>query len=218
MKIRIGLLNVLTLKENEPELRVDMLLEKYPYFDISSGYIEDQYEGIHDEETERKAVPKIVRLGKEMEEDGVLAIIVNCASDPGVPELRQAVRIPVIGAGSAAACVALSLGYRIATLGIREDAPKIVKRILGDRLVAAIRPDGVTTAVDLRTDAGRAASIDTICRFEELDIDVICLACTGYSVFGIASEIERKAGLPVVDALEAAGLIAWYRTANTPVK
>ena len=40
--------------------------------------------------------------------------------------------------------------------------------------------------------------------------DVIALACTGFSTIGIAPELETTVGIPVIDAVEAAGLVAEF--------
>jgi len=40
--------------------------------------------------------------------DGAAALLVSCLADPGVPELQEAVSIPVIGAGSVAVALSLS--------------------------------------------------------------------------------------------------------------
>ncbi|WP_374954722.1 OPT/YSL family transporter [Paenibacillus sp. AR247] len=75
-----------------------------------SRSISDQPLGIYDDASEEAALPKIVELGIQMEQEGCRLLIVSCAADPGVRELRSRVSIPVIGAGSSAALVALSLG------------------------------------------------------------------------------------------------------------
>ncbi len=212
MKKRIGLLNILTLKEGQPEPRAAILMRRFPGLEVAYRCIPDQYEGVHDSQSEQKAVPKIVDLGQSMAEEGFDALIVNCASDPGVAKLRQIADVPIIGAGSAAAGLALATGSRIATLGIRDNAPAIMQQVLGAHLLAQVRPEGVLTAADLRTDSGREASLKTIERLGSHNPDVICLACTGYAVFGLAEWIEKETRIPVVDALEAAGLAAWYRT------
>jgi len=43
-------------------------------------------------------------------------------------------------------------------------------------------------------------------------LEVIALACTGYSTIGIANDLEKEVGIPVLDAVIAAGLFAWHFT------
>ncbi|KPK88960.1 hypothetical protein AMJ80_10435 [bacterium SM23_31] len=222
MKIKIGLLRVLTLKDGKPDHfhHENVIESNFPDLKVVSRSIEDQYEGIYDEETEKKAIPKIIELGKKMGKEDIEALIVDCAADPGVGELRKIVKIPVIGAGSSSASLALAYGSRIATMGIRGDAPKIMKKVLGRHLVCAVKPGGVKTALDLMTEEGKKNSIIAVTDLYKENIDVIALACTGYAALGIDSELEKAAGVPVVNALVAAGLFAWYRTMkkNSSVK
>jgi len=216
MKVNVGLLRVLTLKDNTTDYfsHESVIESNFPDLKVISRSIEDQYEGIYNEETEKKAIPKIIELGKRMEKEGINALIVDCAADPGVGELRKIVKIPVIGAGSSSASLALSYGSRIGTLGIRKDAPKIMKNVLGVHLVCAAKPKGVKTALDLMTEEGKKNSITAVKSLHDKNVDVIALACTGFTALGIAGELEKIAGVPVIDALKAAALFTWYRTAK----
>ena len=54
----------------------------------------------------------------ELWKEGCQAIIISCAGDPGVPEARQAVPIPVIGAGSSTAALSLFFGSHPAVWGL----------------------------------------------------------------------------------------------------
>ena len=44
------------------------------------------------------------------EHEGADAVIVDCVLDPSLPALREAVRIPVVGAGQSAFALAIILG------------------------------------------------------------------------------------------------------------
>jgi len=214
MHVKVGLIRVLTEESNEFCVHKDMLESRFPALRVISRCINDQPEGIFDEETEGMAVPKVLALGKNMENEGAGAIIVDCASDPGVRELRAILKIPVIGAGSSSASLALAYGSRIGVLGIRHDAPAIMKEILGNRLAAAAHAEGVRTALDLLTDDGWKNSVRAAEYMGRKKIDVIALACTGYSTPGTAEKLEKAAGVPVIDALIAAGLFARHFTAE----
>jgi Asp/Glu/hydantoin racemase len=211
MKTEIGVIRVLTTDDEEILSAHGRLLEsRFPELRVVSRCIEDQPNGIYNEETRAIAVPKVVELGKEMEKQSLRAVIVSCADDPGVEELRKLVRIPVIGAGSACAGLALSCGTRIGTLGIRGSAPKAMKAVLGEHLVAEAKPDGVTTTLDLLTDEGKRNAIQAVNRLTEASAEVIALACTGYATIGIARELRKTFGFPVFDPVESAGLITWH--------
>jgi allantoin racemase len=213
MTMRVGLIRVLTTKDKNLLNAHGRLIEgRFPELKVESRCIEDQPEGIHDEHTCAIATPKIYKLGKEMEQEGMKAIIVSCADDPGVKELREAVHIPVIGAGSSSACLALSFGSKVGVLGITESAPRVMKDILGDHLIAETRPEGVRTTLDLMTDKGRKNALKAVETLRSHGAEVIALACTGYATIGIKEDLERAAGFPVVDAVEAAGLFTWHFT------
>lgn len=213
MKTRIGLIRVLTTEDEDLLNAHGRLVEsRFPELQVQSRCIDDQPEGIYDEDTSAIAIPKILKLGQEMERESVMAIIVSCADDPGVDELRKIVKIPVIGAGRSSACVALSCGGRVGTLGIREVAPRIIKNILGRHLVAETRPEGVKTTLDLLTGRGKKNAHSAVEYLRNNGAEVIALACTGYATIGIARDLERAAGIPVIDAVEAAGLFGWYLT------
>ena len=98
-KFRVGVIRVLT--SDDPEfvsMHGRFIEEHYPGIECVSKCIPDQWEGIHSHELERIAVPKIVETAKTFED--VDMIIVSCADDPGVPEVREALPgIPVTGGG-----------------------------------------------------------------------------------------------------------------------
>jgi Asp/Glu/hydantoin racemase len=212
MKTKVGLLKVLTEKNNEYAVHKNLIEDHFPDLEIVSRCIEDQPEGIYNEETEKIAVPKILELGINMEKEDLDALIVDCAADPGVKELRKLVKIPVIGAGSSCASLALAYGSKIGTLGIRPDAPKIMKEILGIHLIASVKADGVKTSLDLRTKEGWNNSLHAVKILRAKGVEVIAIACTGYSAPGAAQKLENTAGIPVIDALVAAGLFTWFYT------
>lgn len=171
--------------------------------------IPDQPLGIHDDASERQAVPKIVAVAGQAAADGAKAILISCAADPAVDECRKALAIPVIGAGSAAAGVALALGRRVGVLTLNGPVPQPMAAVLGSHLTAAKSPAGVANTADLLTAAGRAAAT-TAARDLASKADVIVLACTGYTTIGLGAQLRGSVGVPIVDAVEAGGLIALH--------
>ncbi|TDC60807.1 aspartate/glutamate racemase family protein [Streptomyces hainanensis] len=175
-----------------------------------SRCIPDQPHGIHDEESERRAEPKIVALAEDMVRDGARAIVISCAADPALALVRRAVPVPVVGAGSAAAGVALGLGTRVGVIGITEGAPPAVRSLLGERFVGAERPEGVRRTTDLLEPEGRRVTVESAERLVAAGADVLLLACTGLTTIGIGPELRERFGVPVVDAVLAAGLLASF--------
>jgi Asp/Glu/hydantoin racemase len=206
MKYSIGLIRVLTLKDKELlNLHGRIIESAFPELRVFSRCIEDQPKGIYDRESEEVAKPKVLRLAKEFEKDGVDAVVISCAADPAVREARKELRIPVVGAGSAAASLALAYGERVGVLNLNEDTPEVVRRVLGPHLVAEGRPEGVKNTLDLMTEWGRKVAEEALKNLLKHDVDVIVLACTGYSTIGFARTAEMIAGVPVVDPVIAAG-------------
>ena len=211
MSYSIGLIRVVTLTSEDLLNRHGKIIEElFPELRVISRCIWDQPKGIYDRESEEIAKPKILKLAKEFEESGVEAVIVSCAADPAVDEARKMLKIPVIGAGSAAAGLALTYGKRIGVLNLTEETPEVIKRILGEHLVVEDRPTGVKNTLDLMTEWGKKAAEESLKRLLKRNIDVIVLGCTGYSTIGFAKIAEEISGIPVIDPVIASGVATLY--------
>jgi len=215
-RVKVGVIRVLTTQDEELLRAHGRIIEEaFPVIETVNRCIPDQPEGIHDARTMRTAVPKVVALGQQLEsEEGVKAIVVSCADDPGVEKLRKVLKVPVIGAGSAAAALSLVFGKKVGVLTITEEAPKAMSKVLGRRLVAAARPKGVKTTLDLMKEEGRERVFEAAERLKRRGSEVIALGCTGYSTIGMARQLEDELRLAVVDPVIASGLFAWYAIAK----
>ena len=60
------------------------------------------------------------------------------------------------------------------------------------------------------TGEGKRSAIRAGEYLRKRDADVIILSCTGYSTIGLAEYLEKAVGIPVIDAVVAAGLFTWY--------
>jgi Asp/Glu/hydantoin racemase len=202
--IKIGLIRVLTSNDEKILNAHSKLLQSYfDNFDIETKCIPDQPEGIHDAETEKIAVPKILELAREFERKGKDVIFISCAADPGVEEAKKLLKIPVIGAGSACAYVARSIGNKIGTLGITEEVPEVMAKILGEKLIYNVKPEGVNTTLDL----GKEKALKAAILLKEKGCDTIALSCTGMSTIGIYKDIREIIKIRVVDPVLAAGTL-----------
>jgi len=210
---RIGVIRVVTF-DDEKLLNVHGRVIEYafPTLKTVNRCIPDQRKGIHDQMTLKVATPKVVRLGLQLWSEGVDALIVSCAEDPGVEKLRESVRIPVIGAGSAVAAVALTLGSKVGVLTLTGKVPKIIVKVLGKHFIAEAKPKNITTTLDLLKDKERSEVLRTAATLRNRGIDVIALGCTGYTTIGVAPEIQTELKLPVIDPVVAAGLVAFHAT------
>jgi Asp/Glu/hydantoin racemase len=208
-RYRVGLVRVVTLKDEEVlNKHGKVLMELFPELEIVSKCIEDQPYGIYDKESEEIAKPKILRLIKQFESNGFEAVIVSCAADPAVEEARKIVKIPVIGAGSAVASLALAYNKRVGVLNLSGSTPEVIKRILGSHLVAEIAPKGVRNTLDLLTNWGQNEAVEAIKKLLSKGVDVIILGCTGYTTIEFAKKIKQLMGIfiPILDPVIAAGV------------
>ena len=207
----IGLIRVLTIQDEELLNVHGKLIEKaFPELKVVSRCIEEQPKGIYDDKTEEEAKPKILRLAKEFEKEGVDAIIISCAADPAVKEVRRALLIPVIGAGSSVSALALTYGEKIGVLNLTEETPKVIRKVLGVNLIAEDHPYGVANTLDLMTEKGREEAINAAKRLKEKGAEVIVLGCTGMSTIKIAPILEEEVGIPVIDPVIASGAMALH--------
>lgn len=201
---RIGIIRVLTTADNRLLNAHGQVVRAVTGHHVISRAVSDQPHGIHDEASHRSAAPKVLLAAETLAQD-VDGIMISCSSDPALEEVRNSLAIPVIGAGSAGAAAALSLGRRVGVLALNSATPDAVTRVLGHHLVAAESPDGVQTTTELLTPSGVSETYRAAERLVEAGVDVILQACTGLTSMGISSELRRRHGLPVVDAVVAAG-------------
>ena len=204
----VGIIRVVTLTDQEIMNRHGKLLESlFPDFTTVTECIPNQPNGIHNEETETTAIPKIIALGKKMAKR-VQALIISCAADPAVEDLRKVLSIPVIGAGSAAVGVGIALGSRIGVLNLNEETPRVISSLLGKMLIGATSPEGVNTTIDLMTPVGKTAAVKAANRLGQIGADAIVMACTGYATISLAPVLRKESKIPIVDPIEASGLVA----------
>jgi allantoin racemase len=207
-QVKVGLIRVITT--DDPgflNAHAALLSASFPNLKIESRCLPDQPEGVNDAETERIAVPKILAMAREFEAAGVDAVFISCATDPGLAECRQALRIPVIGAGSACAALALSLGTRIGALGITEVLPEVMTALIGKKLVDYIRPEGIHNTLDLLTETGRANVLRSAKALKEKGSEIIALGCTGMTTIGMYKVIRQELGIQAIDPVIAGGMI-----------
>jgi len=213
----VGIVRVLTTTDPDLLRAHGRQIESHFGLPTRSVCIPDQPHGIHDEETERLAVPKIIHAARGLAAEGASAILISCAADPAVEQLRAELQIPVIGAGSALACVARGLADRVGVLNLTEGAPGPVRRVLGDAFVGEDSPEGVTNTLDLMTARGTEAALEAARRLMRSGARALALACTGYATIGMAAQVTRHLGIVAVDPVDAAGLLCWYALTRMPL-
>jgi len=208
-KYNIGLIRVVSFEDEDLlNLHGKIIEEYYPSLQVVSKCIPEQPNGIHDDETEELAVPKIIELAKNWK--GIDALVISCAGDPGVKELKEILDIPVIGAGESTALLAQRYGDTFGVLGITKEIPRVYKEILGSNIVGTCDVEDVASTLDLMNEHGRKKVIEKAIELKKRGAQVIALACTGMATIGIAKELEEVCNIPVIDPVIAEGLIALY--------
>ncbi|WZL72555.1 aspartate/glutamate racemase family protein [Clostridiaceae bacterium 35-E11] len=202
-KYKIAVVRVATLEDKERLNLHGKFIEKYCPNIITESYcIQDQHNGVHDDISHETATKKIVNLVKQIHH-GYKGIVISCAGDPAVECLKKEMHIPVIGAGHSVASLSLNFGEKIGVLGIRQEAPEAVKKILGNKLIKSIKPEKVDNTNDLLTDEGKQGVIEAAYTLQKAGADAIVLACTGMSTIGIAKLLNESLEIPVIDPVYA---------------
>lgn len=207
--MNIGLIRVLTLENMEAIDRHGSLIEgAFPGLRVKSQCIKDQPYGIYDKKSEEVAKPKIIKLAKELKGE-VEAIIISCVADPAVTELKKELHIPIIGAGESLAAISRTLGESVGVITITDNIPDPVRRGLDEHYLAWAKVEGVENTLNLKEGDIVTRTLNAARHLKKQGCNVIALACTGFSTIGLAPEIGKELGIPVVDAVLAAGSIAY---------
>ncbi len=171
-------------------------------FDSSLPHLEYEF-------YEHIAVHKFIEVAVNAEEDGFDAILMGCFYDPGVREVRELVKIPVVGVGEASFHMAamLSADKFSVLVGRRKWIPKMSAnaRVCGlDSRIASWRVLDLSVP-DMKDDDKTYAAVlrEAEAAVREDHAEVVCLGCTG--LIGQAQKVQEKLGVPVLDPI-AVGL------------
>lgn len=212
-KFRIGLIRVLTSDDQDfVDTHGRFIEERFPGLEVESLCIPDQWEGIHSPELAEIAIPKILETAKKFRD--IDMILVSCADDPGVEELREAFPgIPVTGGGETTAALASKYPGKVGLLGIVDYPPRAYPRVLAGRFVLE-KPEDVDSTLDLMTPEGRASCLKSGQALKDAGVSVIALGCTGLTTIGLTKELEDALGIPVIDPVLAQGVFAYFEAAR----
>jgi allantoin racemase len=205
--MRVGIIRALTTTDRRLLNSHGKLLRETFGFDVTTRCIPDQPSGVHDAESLQRAVPKVVELALDMAPD-VDALVISCAADPGLPEVRALLDIPVIGAGSAAAAAALAFGGRVGVLGLKHSVPGPISDALGERMLLIDGgPEGVETPDAFLLPTGIFDALAAAHMLADAGADVILEASAGLTSIGMTDVLRRRLGIPVIDPVTAAGSV-----------
>ena len=191
-------LNSATEEEIAPAMAPDM------EFDIAN--LADGPEFIENRFDDSRAVPEVLRLGRQAEQDGYDGIFVDCFTDPGVEVLRECVSIPVLGAFVPALLTSNAIAQRYAIVtavpGVVPLYIQLARNLAQSDNVVAIRH--VNMPVREMEDRDRLCeglftqSVEAV----GMGAQAIVLGCTG--MLGVAQRLRTRQNgsgvpAPVVD-------------------
>lgn len=206
INLRVGVIRVFTSEDQEIIDSHGSIISDLYGFECINECIPNQPKGIYNDDSEDIAIPKIIELAKKMEKlNQVDGIIISCAADPGLKEVRKAVNVPVASAGSSLAHLAKSISNNIGVLTIEGGVPRAMLEVLGDSLIASKKPDDINNTADLLKDGAIKKSLEAVYRLIDEGAEIIIFACTGYITIGLDQLLQEKHNIKVISPVTAEG-------------
>ena len=200
---------VRTLGDVEPLERPDLSV-RHSLLDSGPSSIESEFD-------EALSVPDTIAKAIMAEQQGADAIMIDCMGDPGLHACREAVSIPVLGAGQTALHMANMLGHRFSFITVLERIRPMIDKIIhtyGLRQKYASFQSIDVPVLELSHDmeALNAALAEKARMSIERDgADAIVLGCTGF--LGCAEAMRKSLlaadhDVPVIDPIPVAVQVA----------
>ncbi len=171
------------------------------------------------------------------EKDGFDAVIVYCFSDPALEEMRQTLRIPVIGLGQSSMMAASLMGAKFGLIAMSPASivrnEQLARRYgFFEKIVSPIRPLPLSLLEQekmiLRADAGMDAFKEVAREYIREGAEVLIAACGALSLVmkfcpglpGLPNGLSELDGVPIVDsvssAVKLAEMLADFKEAGIP--
>lgn len=175
------------------------------HLDFGPASIENEYDLVY-------SAPFVLKEAIRGEKDGFDGIVSYCFANPAVEACREAVDIPVLGAGEAAMALASLVGRRIGVVTILPNILPMLHRQLA-HYAAAGRLAAIRSANIPVTEIGAMSDVvlERLCEearicIEKDGADTIVLGCTGFA--GFAEKISKRLAdcgynVPVIDPAAA---------------
>ena len=166
---------------------------------------------------EALAAPDTIRKAIKAEEVGASAIIIDCMGDPGIHACREAVSIPVLGAGQTAMHLANMLGHRFSFITVLDRIRPMVDDIICayglNEKYASFQAVDIPVLELMRDIDSLNASLTekAVVSIERDGADVVVLGCTGFLGCAQAMKVSLLAAghdVPVIDPIPAAVHVA----------
>ena len=175
------------------------------------GSIESEYE-------EFLALPSTARRVADLEQQDVDAVILGCFGDPGMGALCELTsRLVIVGPGAASFHLAAMLGESFGIVTVADGVVRPLRHLaastgLAGRLagIAVVDTSVLELGDNPAATAARAAEA-AIKLVDDRGADTIVLGCMSMAFLDLGPAIEAKTGVPVVNPVQAALMIAHGR-------
>ena len=156
------------------------------------------------------AAPGMEKILRE-NEDKYDAFVVACHCDPNVPLLRSMTKKPVVGIGQASLYMAAVLSDKFcvvttSTASAREKEEQVERYGLSAKCVGCLGSDPLEGAAPEENTMAKRMRRSACRAVQEKGAEVIVPAITGFP--GLSRYVEEGAGVPVLDSLAWAMLLA----------
>ena len=184
-------------------------------------YVPPQEEKRHTIESiydEYLSVPHTLKILMEAEQEGYDAVITSCGNDPGYDAMLEAVKIPVIGPGSASMHICSFIGHRFTRLVTHRPGRQKLVRFAHENQNGLMkwvssRSIGMTVgeARDYPERAFESCLAQGRLAIEDDVADALTWSCSSLSfIEGLDSRLMEELGIPVVNPIKAAVRFAEY--------
>jgi allantoin racemase len=154
------------------------------------------------------AVPLLLELVRQANDQGACAIIIGCFDDTGLSEAREISICPVIGIGQAAYHMASLIGPRFSVVTTLAPSVPVLESNLAtyglDKNVGRVRASGVPVLAleDDRENASSRVVAEAQRAVDEDNIQCVVLGCAGMT--NIAETYGPSFPVPMIDSVWAA--------------
>ncbi len=153
------------------------------------------------------SAPWTLEKVKLAEQEGYDAVIIDCMGDPALHAARELVDIPVIGPAEASMAMASVMGHRFSVVTVLQSVVPIFHNMVAaygfkDRFASIRFIDIPVLELDREDEVKEGLAVESRKAIDEDGADLIILGCTG--MIGMAKDLEKKLGVPVIDPTAAA--------------
>lgn len=152
----------------------------------------------------------VTQRAREVEEAGFDAAIIWCGDDPGLESARQRVTIPIVAPATASLSIARMIGDTFGYLSSAGSTAHIERRVQAEGLGHALRSVACipVEVLDIRKDVPYTLSLmeEAIAEGVAKGSQSFIIGCM--AMYGMAEELTRRTGAPVIDGGQAAIITA----------